>query len=562
MLYKLNLRDKILLIFIFTMIVLIGILGIFYGASRSSAFQQLSNETDTQQKNAVSILENEFLRINHLQADFLDNNDIKLLTYYKDSLTLNTQLECESNISEKLMYTRLFTSYIDSTYIIWDRDGTADILCKSALSFDEIDTVLELYGKNRLKSRIFYTFKDNIYMIMNNRADVKNGHYITVITKISSKQLINQISGMSDHENSISAISFDGGKVVLCNESTFISNTKAALALKSDKPVINGEHYNAYTMPSKLYNFSVHKLVPQRYVTDRFFIYNTIYTAFIGICILFVIAFYFISKYMITKPLNTMLESFKDAEKGNLDHKIYHSAHDEFSYIFAYYNQMLDSLKIAIKKMNEYAQLKQLAELRQLQAQINPHFLFNSFYTQRRMLKLGDYETLDIFTDHLGKYFEYLHHNETDEISLSEEITHAQNYLSIQELRFKTRVTASFEPLRPEYENVHVPRLIIQPLLENAFAYSVENMTEHALLSVSFEYPENGIFIIVSDNGTVLSDEKIAELNEYIHGESDEITALKNIHRRLSLLYAENSGVYLSRSNGGFCVTLKIFFKD
>ena len=118
------------------------------------------------------------------------------------------------------------------------------------------------------------------------------------------------------------------------------------------------------------------------------------------------------------------------------------------------------------------------------------------------------------------------------------------------------------ELCRKDAELKQLPRLILQPLLENAFAYGVRQVEQDGLIRLSFREEGGGLHIVVEDNGGAISDETIAELTQKLdHAPKDaEITALLNVHRRLRLRFGEESGIFLYRSPlGGLAVDLRIF---
>ena len=95
-------------------------------------------------------------------------------------------------------------------------------------------------------------------------------------------------------------------------------------------------------------------------------------------------------------------------KEGNLNQHIYRNTEDEFSYVYSGFNDMEDRLKHLIDEVYIQTNLAQRAQLKQLQAQINPHFLYNSFFTLSRRIKRQDYENAEEFAKHLGNYFRYL----------------------------------------------------------------------------------------------------------------------------------------------------------
>src|SRR5690606_21159271 len=273
-----------------------------------------------------------------------------------------------------------------------------------------------------------------------------------------------------------------------------------------------------------------------------------------------IVVSYFTSRF-IHKPLLQFMQSFRRMEEGELDSTIEHDKKDEFGYLYTRFNQMLVKLKTLIDQDYKQKMMMQRSELKQLQSQINPHFLYNSFFTLNSLAKTGDVDRIEQFTIMLGEYFRFITRNSDDLVPMSEETKHSRVYTEIQELRFSRRIQVQFDELPDEIASIKVPRLIIQPLIENAYEHSLENKDEDGRLRVTFTRENDDVFIRIEDNGEHLSDEKLEQLKLSLKhiDESSEMTGIINIHRRLVLTFGEASGLKLERSElGGLQVTIHI----
>jgi two-component system sensor histidine kinase YesM len=207
--------------------------------------------------------------------------------------------------------------------------------------------------------------------------------------------------------------------------------------------------------------------------------------------------------------------------------------------------------------------MNQQSELKQLQSQINPHFLYNSFFTINTMARMQD-ENLVKFSHYLGVYFQYITRNASPYVPLKEEVEHARIYANIQRIRFSKRLDIQFEELPEPYAQRTIPRLMLQPILENAFEYVVEKQQMKGEIRVSFVPDGEMLSVVVEDNGKMLTDQKLQQMQQLLHTdtfETMETTGMINIHRRIQLIYGRdnNIGLTLNRSGlGGLKVTLKI----
>jgi len=269
---------------------------------------------------------------------------------------------------------------------------------------------------------------------------------------------------------------------------------------------------------------------------------------------LLAIAIYAVSTYkLVHKPLLLLVQSFRKMEDGMFNIRIRHGQRDEFGYLYDRFNQMLIKLQHLIDQDFRHKLMMQRAELKQLQSQINPHFLYNSFFILSSLAKTGDVTQIELFTNMLGEYFRFITRNDADNVPLLEEARHSRIYTEIQKLRFSRRIRVEFGELPKEMEAIKVPRLIIQPIIENAYEHSLEKMQDEGLLRVSFHLDGQEASIVIEENGNGLTDNDIYMLNKRLErtaesAESPEVTGLINIHRRIALTYGESSGLVLSRS--------------
>ena len=166
------------------------------------------------------------------------------------------------------------------------------------------------------------------------------------------------------------------------------------------------------------------------------------------------------------------------------------------------------------------------------------------------------------FTGQLGKYFQFIVKNDRDEIALSEEVSYAGLYADIQMTRFSNRITIQVEEVPEQFRDRQVPRLILQPLIENALAYGLERKKADGKLRVSFEAREETLLIYVEDNGGGIPEEMLRELEKKLSVKTEEagMSGLSNIHRRLANRYGGKSGLKLEALPEGLRVILTIEF--
>jgi two-component system sensor histidine kinase YesM len=252
-------------------------------------------------------------------------------------------------------------------------------------------------------------------------------------------------------------------------------------------------------------------------------------------------------------PLRKMVRAFRKVERGDLSLSIEHRNYDEFQYLYGQFNLMVSKLRHSIQEVYESRIMAQQSELKQLQSQINPHFLYNTYFMVHRMADAHDVENVAKATKYLGEYFQYITRNSSDEAPLAEEWNHTLAYLEIQQLRFHNRIEARVSDLPPDVGSAfRIPRLLLQPLVENAYSHGLKSIISGGIVAMSLEARANGVLAIaVEDNGEELTDERLSDLERKLNAEWDgriEKTGLLNVHMRLLLKFGEGYGLKVSRS--------------
>ncbi|MGN7360468.1 sensor histidine kinase [Paenibacillus sp. SAF-054] len=288
------------------------------------------------------------------------------------------------------------------------------------------------------------------------------------------------------------------------------------------------------------------------------------YTLFI-IAIIVMVLYSFSVNLMIHRPLSKLVKAFHMIETDNLNIMIDSKTKDEFHYVFNSFNSMAQKLKSSIEENYEQKIALQHSQLKQLQSQINPHFLYNSFFNIYMMCKVGDSDSAAELSQKLGSYYQYITRSGADEVPFYKEYRHALDYCDIQCIRFSNRIAYEAETIEGVPPALTVPRLIIQPIVENVFEHAFEDGMMEGMIYIGTEYRDGSLRVTVEDNGNLAREEVIEGLREKLAMDSKHIekTGLVNVNNRLQLKYGPDSGVFVSRSAyGGLRVDLIIRTDD
>lgn len=271
-------------------------------------------------------------------------------------------------------------------------------------------------------------------------------------------------------------------------------------------------------------------------------------------------------------PIQRLMRGLQQIRKGQLSTRIpVDHSRDEFAYLTQSFNHMAEQIQELIEKVYEERIRSREATLKHLQSQINPHFLYNCLFYIKNMTQLGNREAVIAMSLSLGDYYRYITRDENDMTTLEEEIRLLDNYLSIQQMRTNR---LSYEIAVPqELMQQHIPRLLIQPIVENAVIHGIEPMEGSGHIVVTGmaaqeqmdgrQYTRYSLF--VDNDGVTLTPEEIASLEREINEPmGEEIgTGTWNVHQRLVTRYGHSSGLHFaSIPYGGLSVEIRWFEEE
>lgn len=256
---------------------------------------------------------------------------------------------------------------------------------------------------------------------------------------------------------------------------------------------------------------------------------------------------------LVNRPLKTLLNGFARMEAGDLDFELEADTRGEFTHVYTGFSQMLARLRVLMQQTYLQGKLVKKSEFKQLQAQIDPHFLYNGFFILNKRIHAGDTEGALAFSKLLSDYFRYVTQNARDTVPLCEEVAHAYNYARIQQIRFANRLALLLDPVPQAYAQILIPRLVLQPIVENVFRHVLDAAEGLTQLQISYHQVDENVEIWIEDSGSSITEEKLDAMRQALLRTADEkeISGLTNVHLRLQLYYGMQYGLSYGRSEMG-----------
>nr|WP_145402659.1 sensor histidine kinase [Paenibacillus xylanexedens] len=266
----------------------------------------------------------------------------------------------------------------------------------------------------------------------------------------------------------------------------------------------------------------------------------------------FAISLYFFLNNRLIFPIQILMNKMRKAASGYLEAKVSPAGSDEIADLGQSFNTMLEQIKgLMQQSIKENEQVK-IAELRTLQAQINPHFLYNTLESIIWMAEADKKESVIKLVQALSKFFRLSLNNGFDWVTIQTELEHARNYLVIQQMRYHDILSYEIQ-VDPELQHYPILKMTLQPLIENAIYHGIKNKRGQGLILIQACADETSIVLTVHDNGIGMSEEQLAQLREALEQSADFHSApkqeqeggfgLMNVHHRIRLYFGPSYGV-------------------
>ena len=280
--------------------------------------------------------------------------------------------------------------------------------------------------------------------------------------------------------------------------------------------------------------------------------------------ILFAIGYFIVATH-ITKPIWILKEKMLEAAKGNLNAyvEVYHD--NEFGVLERQYNKMLKEIQELLKKNMEDQQNLKKAELKALQSQINPHFLYNTLDTIMWLVAVNENDKAIEMIESLSVFFKTGLSKGMDWIPVEREIEHVKSYLYIQQSRYNDILQYVID-ISPDIMQYEILKMTLQPIVENAIYHGIKNKVNGGVITIQGKIEEKFLVFLISDTGVGMEEKEVTRLNHMMkenkvsYEDCENGFGLYNVNRRIKLYCGEESGITVeSQVEEGTKVYIRMF---
>jgi two-component system sensor histidine kinase YesM len=287
---------------------------------------------------------------------------------------------------------------------------------------------------------------------------------------------------------------------------------------------------------------------------------NQLSLIFLSVClavlagVIFAVSFFF---RRLTNSLRQLTDEMNKVQGGNFKTTLNIKSGDEIEYLANNFNIMLERMDNLFRQLVETEKQKRESQMRLMQSQIKPHFLYNALDLVYVLNSMGQTEKAMISVKALADFYRTALAGGEEIITIKEEIRNTENYLKLQKMRYSDVFDYSMET-DVTIENFEIPKLTLQPLVENAIQHGLRCRNSKGRLSITGKPESDQIVIIVRDNGVGMSNAVLRQVRADMEGSVDHY-GLCNTNNRLRLYFGEGYGLSIeSEENKGTMVTIRL----
>jgi len=267
-------------------------------------------------------------------------------------------------------------------------------------------------------------------------------------------------------------------------------------------------------------------------------------------------ALYYVLAASLTRRVIRLSRHMRRVDERNIAPYAGSGGQDEIGFLIASYNAMIARIDELVNTVHRTELMKKEADFRMLQAQIKPHFLYNTLEAMRMQAAMNEDREVAEMASSLGNLLRYSLSGSEKATLLRDEIEHVEHYIAIQKIRMGDRLRVEWD-VQEGVADFACPRFIVQPLVENAIQHGLAKLRRPGLIRIRVEWFGPGVRVIIEDNGAGIPDGKIDLIRRMLAGEppGEDLSSrggigLHNVNERIKAYYGPSSGIALDSAAG------------
>lgn len=474
-----------------------------------------------------------------------------------------------ANISDETNQGQGSVPVVDKIYL-FDNEGNFFSTYYYALVDSQIDYNNRAFSQINKEKQADYECKELggktylLYSLLNDNMDTVG----TVIYEINTEEIQKFMSEVKGYKNAFWLMYDSEGIVAGDYTEEIVSSMKDLEKTDYYKPYkanLKGMSYRIYEKKMPLY-LNVMLAVPENQAI--LMLYDSVKIYIIGIVIILLagLSGFILFTYKMTKPIKEVTYKMSKVQEGEFDTKLPDYDNQEFHEISTVFNEMTEYINHLIKEVYEKQISIKEMELKFLQTQMNPHFMFNVLNTIALQSRLdGNEEVFKMISSFSQLIQAKIYRNNEDKVQIRQELEYVEYYLYLQSFRYGERLQYEIIIKDKELEEMYIPKLCMQLIVENAVVHGIEPQMDAGKVQIVLEARDGAVFIVITDNGIGFAEEGEITLPVAVKGEdkSHNHIGLNNAHHIIQLMYGEQYGIQIISSHKeGTKVTIHIPFDE
>ena len=384
-----------------------------------------------------------------------------------------------------------------------------------------------------------------------------------LLIRVDISQLVEKYTNSKDYD--VNLVIFSADKPIYFRDE-FSKRVGSMLQFKGDsgyflKKIAGRNLFVAYNK-SGFTGWTYINIIPYGNIFQRIIILRSIMLSIFGLIFIFTVYLSMRLARSLTKPIEDLTLKMKQVEMGELEMVHEETAvlqrTDEIGVLQNDFTMMLQKIDTLIKEDYTKQILIKDAQIKALQAQINPHFLYNTLDSINWLAKINGQQDISIMVESLGNLLRSAISGKEPIISLAEEVQLLKDYLTIQKMRFGERLQYRLDIDR-KWLGLRVPKLVLQPIVENSINYGLETTLDECRITVEAFPDADCLKIKVTDNGPGIPKEVLEKLAQGEFKPKGSGLGLQNIDHRIKLIFGEEFGLGITSGSGkGTTVVVRI----
>lgn len=538
---KKGMKSRIVFAFIVVPLVLIAVIFLLYYVISANI---LYDKSEQSAKVFVDMTEeNIYLNTTKLEeqlATIMQQSNFSAMLAYPDEDTYKQAFEAYMSENSYLRLRKDFQLF----------DADAHLIFKEGAHIYPLDTILERKDEQEENSWVYVEELKEIVLIQNVR---KNQQLIGYAVCGFPLDALSPSFTRMDREGSMLVIADEQGEY-LFGTKHLPSDIKFDFSQKSFS--LREDNYYVTSKKVRGMDWQIVSLISEENLYQELHNFRNMILLY-GILltiVLEIIAFFIY--HSIYDPMNNILTTMRSIdEERSLVQRVVDDGNDEVHQVAVNFNELLDRIEELVKTVESEQEQKRETQFQLLQAQINPHFLFNTLNTLHFLALMNDDKPVGEGISALAKLLRNTITDQKDEVSVAEEIENLKNYIIIQKLRYGDLFETVYN-IDEEVKDCKILKFLLQPIVENSILHAFEEDREHQLLTIRAQKYQHYLKIAIGDNGKGFKPKEHKNTNRNLSG-----IGIDNISERIRLMYGEKYSMQIQSSVGfGTIVTLLLPF--